>query len=322
MHSWLDEEAPALKILFSCSGAPYGYLRRGLVADLPEEIVCGWKPVRPCAQYDCTRTGRRRRGAAAPSPLLQQAVPHNSDFPYMSGQLDENFSYVYKGGLSRRGTGEQPPPPGHAFPRSPVHPACHTQTIVLDPPIPYRSSQMEPTARTELAKIVALQLKPELLVEQIIIENRLRTMSLNAFPMLEVKGVEGRSRTRAVECRMPTQSYSSPALVSQHCKHRKRKPKLKPSLEWCALAGKDQDFAVALQPFDNRTGVSGSRVDHRCLGEEDSPGAVRYGLPVVAPLLEEQHHAGRTGKPKKLNPLMYQPVHSGDNKSCIKHPSF
>jgi len=116
---------------------------------------------------------------------------------------------------------------------------------------PYRSSQLDLSARSDLANIISMQLKPELLVEQLIIENRLRTTRLAAFPPLE--GIKcDRNGTNQ---KLPTKSHSTPTLVPQHRKHRRRKPRA--PLEWCELArgsqlevGEQPLFAV--QPFDRR----------------------------------------------------------------------
>ena len=183
------------------------------VSDRAEEMCCGWKAVRPSATYDLTRPPRRKKAPAATALYTASTVSvrsRNDDSdgkrPNMSGELDENCSYIYKGGLSSRAdTGND----AAAASRPSPQPQRHVQTVTLEPSTAnYTSANALVNCRDELSRILALQLKPELLVEQLIIENRLRTMSLAAFPVLE-----GREESRLKESDSSRYSHSTPALL-------------------------------------------------------------------------------------------------------------
>ena len=319
MHSWVKGEAPSLRSLLSVSRPPS--LLTALVSYKAEEMISGWEAVRPCAEYDCTVAGRRRRphGAAAASTLTIRArdEDQNTVHLYMSGQLDEDYSYVYTGGLSSKAGDSVSQCHPSQLPLPP--PKYHAQTLLLDPVTPFRSSQLDTSTRSDLANIISMQMKPELLVEQLIIENRLRTMSLAAFPLLE--GI-GSNRSGANQ-KLPTKSHSTPTLVPQHRKHRRRKPRA--PLEWCELArgsqpGVGEGFLTAVQPFDGR-----SQGDHslflrtsgltytnkkdkgRWAGDSIEYVGGPVPLPVVAPTLEpgeELSHATTRWRPNKLTSLL------------------
>ena len=178
-----------------------------LVSDRVEEMCCGWKPVRPSATYDLRKpTNNKRRKAAATLTAANTLSVNvkNDKSPYMSGDLDEKYSYVYDGGLSSRAEGSGPHGSSldaHFSSR----PRNHVQTVTLEPSAANEASvQALAHCRDELSRILALQLKPELLVEQLIIENRLRTMSLAAFPICG--GPPSRRSER-------TYSQSTPSLL-------------------------------------------------------------------------------------------------------------
>ena len=184
-------------------------------SDRPEEMCFGWRPVRPRARYDLRKPNTKRRkpsatlNAASTLSVNQTDVENSVKRPYMSGELDDNYCYVYRGGLSSRAEVD---PLGGALAAhaSYLQPRNHVQTVTLE-----SSAATEASAhalahcRDELSRILALQLKPELLVEQLIIENRLRTMSLAAFPVLESSG-------GASQCKKSVKSYSqsTPSLGS------------------------------------------------------------------------------------------------------------
>ena len=214
------------------------------VSDNAEEMCCGWKPVRPAASYDLTKPVTKRRNVAAALETTSTLSLHSKKdatldkYPYMSGELDENYSYVYKGGLSSRAETS-------TVQTTPLNTHKHVQTVTL---VPSQTSDasVEAYCRAELSRVLSLQLKPELLVEQLIIENRLRTMSLAAFPILES------SETRCGRQTERMYSHSTPALPNTHvnyqspkyrqCKGRERNKmaanrrctvKPLPHMEWC-----------------------------------------------------------------------------------------
>lgn len=153
-----------------------------------------------------------------PAPAALSVVSKDDESrvecPYMSGELDENYTYVYKGGLSDRAEGGASENTRTQYPfHCPPQLQKHVQTVTLEPSLSNDASAHEASCRAELSRILSLQLKPELLVEQLIIENRLRTMSLAAFPVLE--GSESKvSRSDRMY------SHSTPTLPNTHVNYR------------------------------------------------------------------------------------------------------
>lgn len=120
----------------------------------------------------------------------------------MSGCLDENFSYTYPGGLSdKSGAIEEhklhKESPTHHY-NSTVDPlqkqssqpqstaTISTHTLTLDTVLASRlyAAQMGRRTRDEISKIIAIQLRPDILAEQLSVETRLRSLDLSAFPVL------------------------------------------------------------------------------------------------------------------------------------------
>lgn len=248
MHSWDKREAASLKALLSFSEVPYSSVDAGPVANHPAEGTCGWKSVRPCAEYDCTvRAGKKRTTKCPAASNRFPAQNQGVDLSYMTGHLDENFSYTYP----RGGRASMPKYGTRDSSQYPVpQPTCRRQLLSLNPVVPFRSAQLGQDAHTELATIMAQQMKPELLVEQIIIENRLRTMSLNAFPILGI----GPAIDSDPHKKLPSKSFSSPSLP-QHRKRKRRKiPAAAPrphQVEWCPLASTGSR-AELLLPFSGK----------------------------------------------------------------------
>lgn len=306
-------------------------LRSEPVSDHTEEMCCGWKLVRPSAEYDLTRTRRKKKtfpvGAVTP-----EEGPTGAQCSYMSGELDENFSYVYKGGLSPRASKEYTLTSStedsidQRSRSSAAMAQCHRQTVVLEPHMlsPHYSgqAQMEALAknRAELAKILALQLKPELLVEQLIIENRLRTMSLAAFPVLESIGTSKRK----------TYSKSTPALgtlpnthvnYQRRQRHQKGSPHKPPKahLQWCGLNGGQTASPTPPNPHNGlqyleRSGVhlqsnSKQTVQRDTAGIPMDPS--QYHLPKVSPNLVTETASKANKTHKRLSPLLHNPEGSG-----------
>lgn len=175
----------------------------------------------------------------------------------MSGELDENYTYVYKGGLSSRAETMQRS--GSAITcaagsvQNPFHAQLqrkkHVQTVTFEPSLPSDASahmQALANCRSELSRILSLQMKPELLVEHLIIENRLRAMSLAAFPVLESTDSHVRRNDRTYSHSTPALgslpnthvNYQSPRHRQYHGKERHSRTKslrheAKPHLQWC-----------------------------------------------------------------------------------------
>ena len=199
--------------LLSCSGSPYVDVLPG-----PPQIssrkgawaLTGWENVKPNAVYDLTATSnsqepRRRKRHFTDQLLLRDVVsmpnlctkrPGNSETQkwsaYMSGELDEQFSYVYTGGLSERSCKTNPneqikksSPHGH----NPQRASVSTCNLALDPASLFNSRlHIEPVPRTQygqISKMFAMQLKPELLAQQLLVEKRLRNVDPNTHPDLQ-----------------------------------------------------------------------------------------------------------------------------------------
>lgn len=273
LHSWTERETCSLQALLSCSSEPFSALHEGSVTNVPAEISCGWRPVPPRASYSCSKACRKRRSGynLQTSPTPAHNRDHSTQWPYMSGQLDHAYSYSYTGGLSGRAQ-LQADQSRVQLPSQPPA-ACHRQVINLDPVIsPYRTAAQVERARQELSAILTMQLKPELLVEQLIIENRLRTMSLSVFQPLE--GIRFDSRSKLQQ----NKSKSSSALIPHPQQHRKRKRRRlasKGPLEWCTLAQLREEHIHDRGEEDEREGGAGVVMSFNGrLGEADTKGGM------------------------------------------------
>ena len=191
----------------------------------------------------------------------------------MSGSLDENFSYVYAGGLSDRSSSED----DKNKKDSPVHrlldPLQHQEsqslsTLTLDPAIFVRrhaaAIQMNPRTREEITRIVAMQLKPEVIAEQLVLENRLRNLELNAFPQLGMRSDQpcGLNKEREYKINIhtsPLRVRGVSQLSLSHRKKKRRKPtnKSTTAFEWCPLAIQEcssTDLPTNNDPFKDTSG--------------------------------------------------------------------
>lgn len=211
--------------LLSCSGSPYVDVLPGPPQTQSSgkgalSILTGWEKARPSAVYDLTAAvcqepiARRHKKQSNNKAFLRDTVsmPNlctSSDpvreaqkCPYMSGYVDEDFSYVYTGGLSERSRKANPVaaeckklPHGHDSQRTSVS----TCNLTLDPASLFngRHSAYSGPPRTQYGEIstnmFAAQLKPELLAQQLLIESRLRNVDLNARPGLQKDNVNGSS---------------------------------------------------------------------------------------------------------------------------------
>ena len=182
-----------------------------------------WENVRPSALYDLTnlhtansQRRRTKRNSGNQYPLARGAVslpnlrttkvaPSPKEFSesYMSGYLDENFSYIHPGGLSERSGAieehklhkESPMHHYNAKPSKQRHTSqsISTHTLTLDSVFASRlyAAQMDSRTRSEISKIVAMQLRSDVLAEQLFVESRLRSLDLNAFPLLGMGNTSG-----------------------------------------------------------------------------------------------------------------------------------
>lgn len=284
-------ESSAVKNLLSLSSKPYDV---EMMKGLEDFSVAGWQKVRPKADYDITlldpaRITRQRtthhhhhlqhRKRRSSSLASKQSPPEL----YMSGDLDESYSYVYREGLSKRGEQDSSATSSSApFPLSspPYHlvttPASATtqhkfpSVVQLDTTLPYSRSTKE-QVEMDLARLVALKLKPELLVEQIVIENRLRTMGpLNTEPLgyghhgysvLDLDHIGSNSgpppNSVAAVRSMPALSGTVAASATTHRRKGQRwRPKPHPSLAWCTLNPDSIQAGNNSTSSNNHTGMT------------------------------------------------------------------
>ena len=207
------KEVRAVRSLLSQSSVPYDGIQDGSAEEGKD--VRGWGRIRPRAVYALKRKRSSRvsrhhqqqqqhKGPAAAAPRRQdQGGGEAADSRYMSGELDGEFNYTYRGGRSKHSASaaaEEPPleflplPPLSASSRLP-------STIHLDPAhqsdwrqLYYhpdhlqqqhqqqqqqQQQQLQQQRDNVLERLLSLH-KPEQLVEQIVLENRLRSLGFGS----------------------------------------------------------------------------------------------------------------------------------------------
>ena len=246
--------------LLLCSSSPYAEVLPGppTQPSKGELAISGWEKVRPRAVYDLTATSqepRRRRRQFSDQALLRDVVSmpnlctKNTDletwkWSYMSGYLDEDFSYVYTGGLSERSS-KANPKPGHKKSSSSdsQRTSVSTCSLTLDPASLFtsrHSAYVEPrTQYGEISKMFAMQLKPELLAQQLLIENRLRNVDLSTHPDLQRDSVRsGREKSDTESTNATSLAHAKSTHLQQTRKlRRQRRPKPK---MWCPLPANEE----------------------------------------------------------------------------------
>ncbi len=202
-------------------------------AEQRKTFCSGWRPVRPAAAYVIPSTpfvNKKKKALTEVEPAVSSrhvtfhsaGTAKPTDIPYyMNGGLDEDYCYTYRGGLS-----SVTHPAGSLYKHFPTQ---TRSTIELEPVAQYRYP--DPSTQIDISRIVSMQLKPEVLVEQLLIENRLRTMSMAALPTLNLEGI-GVSADKSTK-----KSDSAPLLrKSSYQSVKKRRSKVQTPLEWCHLA--------------------------------------------------------------------------------------
>ena len=257
----LMSERQSVKLLLSINSKSLLSPISKSVADNSSEIACGWKLARGCPEYNCipkTKKTRKLYSDMSSSPSKHQlcksscTVVAPSSSGIMGGKLTENLDYVYSGGLSSRVRGNASPvipPLTHLQRQSPV--------LALNPILEYRSQTMTEATRNDLSRLVQMQMRPDISYEQMIIEQRLRSMDLNMLPSLSVTGFSkskqssGNIEHSARPVVMHVQSISKPPARPHpnniHVKHspsyrNRKRQRLKP-VKWCALAKQPPSFA-------------------------------------------------------------------------------
>lgn len=288
-------EEEALDCLISCSSSCYRSLLPGPRL-LNKPVPSKWENVRPCAVYDLTiphhlntnSVPRRRikrhssnqftlaRGAVSLPNLRTKLAPSShKEFSelYMSGYLDENFSYVHPSGLSEKsGVIEEhklhKESPTHHHSTEPLQKqtsqSISTHTLTLNSIFTGRlhAAQMDSQTRNEISKIVAMQLRPDVLAEQLFVESRLRNLDLNAFPLLGggVNSLES-ARGKSLSISAPPMINSTSHVHTQRQQfHTQRKKKEKRQrkqqeskipLDWCPISIQEPQNVADL-PFGSQ----------------------------------------------------------------------
>lgn len=333
------------------------------VGDQAEEMCCGWKTTRPSATYDFSKTSSKRRRVAPALPATKTLPQSSNDkCPYMSGELDEHYTYVYKGGLSDRGETRSGSAADTTSLQMQPQLQKHVQTVTLEPNNAPAHMQALASCRAELSRILSLQVKPELLVEQLIIENRLRAMSLSAFPVLG--GIDSQCRKNE-----RTYSHSTPVLwtlPNTHVRHLSPRHRLyknkekypgnrspdrhetKPSMQWCdslsshrSRAHYEKSLAHVELPqlsycqsplhVREKSGTVKRTTNNKLtrvlssghVSSSLAPHTSRYPLPVVAPSLPHDAAGDRHSKRNRhLNALLYKSTQENDGTRHHKSNSL
>jgi hypothetical protein len=202
----------------------------------------------------------------------------------MSGYLDENFSYVHPGGLSEKSGAideqklHKETPTHHYINTEPLKQrqtsqSVSTHTLTLNSVFASRlyATQMDSRTRNEISKIVAMQLRSDVLAEQLFVESRLRSLDLNAFPLLGMgNSFGGQGVNNSLEsARGKSLSISAPSMSNHsashnniqeqrqqsHKKREKRQRKQQdfkyPPLDWCPISIQESQHNITDSPFNS-----------------------------------------------------------------------
>jgi hypothetical protein len=214
----MDSNPDPIDCLLLCSDSPYDAdVLPGPPQASSKEVlaITGWEKVRPSAVYDLWpaityQEPRRRKRQSNDQALLRDVVSmpnlctkadsrsETQKWSYMSGQLDEDFSYVYTGGLSERCCKANAEAEYKKSSHDSQKTSVSTCNLVLDPASLFSSrhhAYVEP-ALTQYDEISKIQLKPKLLAQQLRVENRLRNIDLNAHPDLQKDNVRSSGREK------------------------------------------------------------------------------------------------------------------------------
>lgn len=161
---WL--QSMARRALLACSDAPYLVRQEPTVAegDIAAEPVCGWRNVDPSAQYICKESSRKQKTLESPS-FMRRRDQGTSDqqFAYMSGRVNDDFSYVY---TSR-------PVESGVFAKQQIWKQPHP-SAVLEPVKPTKITDESRALCRDFAKIVSIQLHQDVFLEQARVQQQLQ----------------------------------------------------------------------------------------------------------------------------------------------------
>ncbi len=197
------------------------------VSDDSNETLCGWRNAKPCPEYrilphttkkhkKLTTTTTTTTTGNSSSTLPSTTRLHQKNYS-MNGKLTDNYDYIYEGKKTTKTTTQTK--------------QSETAQLVLNPVIINRSDSMSNSARDNIHRLAQLQLKPDVAYEQLIIDEKLKTINLNSMCEFRIKGLyQNRSQSDADRTR--------------HNKSIKklRNPRKPRALDWSILKGHNPSF--------------------------------------------------------------------------------
>ena len=208
-----------VNVLLQNSVKAYNKTPLSVAADSSREAACGWRLVRPCAEYDLQNGSTKKHTlvVGTRTSLCKRKLSRtNSGFdPVVSlnGKLTEDFDYVYSGGLSTKVRQCRSREDSYQETTNPQLPSfAENFTSTLSPVVLCRSQLMSESVRRDLERLVQLQLKPDIAFEQMIIDQKLRTMDLNNIPAVSITGFRKQNRGKSKHPRLKVQPIAQPSI--------------------------------------------------------------------------------------------------------------
>ena len=234
-----EEKEKCVKFLLTLSHHHFSHPLLPIVTDSVSEIASGWKLVQPRPVYQCQHTGKRKKKhSKLTSNTPSKTHLHKTLHEYtsiMGGRLTEQYDYIYEGGLSSRVGGAETM---HLPSKNHTHSLRHPSRVTLIPVILDRSERLSEQAHRELTHLAQRQLKPDLVYEQMIIEQQLRSFDLHRLPNFKASKLSQPKPPNHTHQRIPIQSIvKSPSGHGQHVTQstHKRKGKSKP-FDWSVIS--------------------------------------------------------------------------------------
>ena len=171
------QEEKCVKHLLLLSQSLYNHSLQSTVDDNSSEVFNGWKLAHPRPLYQLNKPKKKKHPIKAVNnnssrTLLQNKTSHEYTFT-MGGRLNENYDYVFDGGLSSKVSGST----------SSLHNTTYQPApqITLKPILVNQcsSSLVEKHRQGVLSHVARLQLKPDISYERMVIEQRLKSMNLH-----------------------------------------------------------------------------------------------------------------------------------------------
>ena len=154
------------------------------VSDDTNEALCGWRLARPRPEYRITnkkkykRTGGGGKGSMTSLPSFTK-LPHKQKT--MNGRLTEDYDYIYESRSSDMKSKTMSLLP------QPV--ASNSTVSFLNPILVNRSESLSQDSRNNIQKLAQRQLKSDIAYEQMIIDEKLKTIDMNSISGLKMNGM-------------------------------------------------------------------------------------------------------------------------------------